>query len=161
MLNIIGQKEKERPARLSRHHSDLAPMATHNDFVDGKLEISLFKDVVAFKRIFFRSAWANYENAKCGSLRLFPSDELAAELRKGYADMRVMFFEEPPPFDEVLAILKQLESRLNGPGEVSQIQPPAQEQCWWPVSGGGGGGGSDSGDDDGGRADRRQCGTAT
>jgi hypothetical protein len=36
-----------------------------------------------------------------------------ARIRSDYRDMREMFFTEPPPFDSLMADLKELEDRVN------------------------------------------------
>jgi hypothetical protein len=69
--------------------------------------------VVGWKRLFFGSAWANYETARPGSFRLLPSDERIPVLRRDFAAMRDMYLAGPPSFDGVLATLATLERRLN------------------------------------------------
>ena len=54
------------------------------------------------KSIFFKMAGARYENARPGTLRLTPSDQIVGELRQDYLGMRPMFFRTPPPFEEIL-----------------------------------------------------------
>jgi hypothetical protein len=70
---------------------------------------------VVWKRLFFGSAWANYETARPGSFHLLPRDERLPALRRDFAAMRAMYFAEPPSFDAVLATLSALERRLNKP----------------------------------------------
>ena len=65
------------------------------------------------KRLFFGSAWANYETARPGSFRLLPSDERIPALHRDFAAMRDMYLTEPPSFDEVLETLSALERRIN------------------------------------------------
>lgn len=49
-----------------------------------------------------------------GHLRLMPPADQEAEWRSDYNAMREeMFFEEPPPFDEVLAAVRQFEEEFN------------------------------------------------
>lgn len=68
-----------------------------------------------WKRLFFGSAWANYETARPGSFHLLPSDERLPALRRDFAAMRDMYLAEPPSFDAVLTTLSALERRLNEP----------------------------------------------
>ena len=51
--------------------------------------------------------------AKPGTLRVSPSDDHIARIRTDYRDMGEMFFGEAPPFDRVIADLKELEARVN------------------------------------------------
>ncbi len=44
---------------------------------------------------------------------LTPGDELAVQLAFDFEDMRPMFFQEPPPFEEILESLAALERRIN------------------------------------------------
>jgi hypothetical protein len=70
--------------------------------------------VVAWKGQFFGSSWARYDLAKPGSFRLVPTPERVSVLRRDYQAMRDMYLTEPAPFDEVLAVLAELEERING-----------------------------------------------
>jgi hypothetical protein len=73
----------------------------------------LLQDVVDFKMKFYRSAWAKYEEAKPGSLRLSPSAERVADLRKDYQSMQPMLFGTIPVFEDILAELAALEKTVN------------------------------------------------
>ena len=62
---------------------------------------------------FFREAGARYDLARPGSLRVCPPDSHVAQIRSDYRDMREMFFGETPPFDQIIADLKELEDQVN------------------------------------------------
>jgi hypothetical protein len=47
-----------------------------------------------------------------GSLGYLPEGDVA-RIRSDYRDMREMFFGEAPPFDRVIADLKELEEQVN------------------------------------------------
>jgi hypothetical protein len=68
----------------------------------------------AWKGQFFGSSWARYDLAKPGTVRLVPPDERVAALRRDYQAMRDMYLSEPPSFDDVLAVLAELQARING-----------------------------------------------
>ncbi len=74
----------------------------------------LLARVVNHKRTYFQSAWANYDTAQPGSLRLVPPDHRLADLRADHQQMQEMFTEAPPPFDDILRQLRSIEDRLNG-----------------------------------------------
>ena len=76
-------------------------------------DFGLLAAVVEHKKIFYREAAARYDLAKPGSLRVCPSDVHVAQIRSDYRDMREMFFTEAPPFDTVMADLRELEDRVN------------------------------------------------
>ena len=66
------------------------------------------------KSLFFRSAWANYDTAAPGTLRLLPPAERRADIARDSNAMREMFFQEPPSLEEVFDILAVFEGRVNG-----------------------------------------------
>jgi len=105
--------DQATPTRISRHYSDLARLAKHPDGIAAAMDIALLERVAAHKSIYFRSGWANYATAHAGSLRLVPQSSRKAHLIDDYDQMRVMFFAPPPPFNEVLDILQQLEDTIN------------------------------------------------
>ena len=106
---------KPAPDRFSRHYADVAALAIHPATEPAIADVEGCKRVVGWKRLFFGSAWANYETARPGSFRLLPSDERIPALRRDFAAMRDMYLAEPPSFDEVLETLSALERRLNEP----------------------------------------------
>jgi hypothetical protein len=77
-------------------------------------DFGLLASVVEHKKVFFREAAARYDLAKPGTLRVCPSDDNIARIRSDYRDMREMFFAEPPPFESLMADLRELEERVNG-----------------------------------------------
>jgi len=62
---------------------------------------------------FYRSAWAKYEEARPGSLRLLPPTERVADLRKDYQSMQPILFGAIPGFEDILAELAALEKMVN------------------------------------------------
>jgi hypothetical protein len=104
---------KATPDRFSRHYADVAALAIHPATEPAIADVEACKRVVGWKRLFFGSAWANYETARPGSFCLLPSDERIPALRRDFAAMRDMYLTEPPSFDEVLETLSALERRIN------------------------------------------------
>lgn len=106
-------EDKPFPARYSRHYTDLAVMihAGVGDQAAGRED--LLEAVVRHKIAFYRQAWARYEDAKCGTLRLLPSERNMADLKKDLASMREMFFDEPPTFESVIDTLSAWETQFN------------------------------------------------
>lgn len=98
--------------RVSRHYSDLAVMASHEVAEKALRQPGLLSVVVANTEANFPAAWARYEEATPAGLRIVPHPDLAAFLRRDYADMSVMFFDRPPPFDEVIRKLGVFEGRI-------------------------------------------------
>lgn len=112
--------ENHRPSsspprdRLSRHYSDIAAISRSEIGARAIDDLKMLVDVVAHKRIFFRSAWANYDGANPGTLALVPNQDLEKYLRSDYEQMREMFFGEVEDFDHILESIRNLESKING-----------------------------------------------
>jgi hypothetical protein len=101
------------PPRYSRHYYDLYRLSRSPIRDKALAHIDLLQDVVDFKMKFYRSAWAKYEEAKTGSLRLLPTTERITDLRKDYQSMQPMLFGTIPGFEDILAELAVLEKTVN------------------------------------------------
>ena len=77
--------------------------------------------MVGWKRQFFGSAWANYDDAKPGTFRLVPPPRRLSALRRDYQSMRDMYLSAPAGFDDILTTLAELEQRINGVGRLEGI----------------------------------------
>ena len=116
---IILHTEYHRPAekpmrsRHSRDCYDVCQMAAHPAGQRAMKDLDLLARVVRHKRIYFQSAWANYDAARLGSLRLVPPARRLADLKSDYQQMLPMFTETPPPFDEILRQLRSIEDSIN------------------------------------------------
>lgn len=115
----ILHQEANRPLdkamlpRYSRHYYDLAMMAQSHVKEAALSDLNLLETVVAFKQQFYPSAWANYESAKAGSLKLVPPQERITELTKDYDAMRSMIFGNYHSLNEIITTLKALEAEIN------------------------------------------------
>lgn len=102
-----------QPSRTSRHYYDMAQMALTN-IKDSALEnISILEDVVDFKIKFYPRAWAQYEKAKPGTLKLVPKQHVLEIVKKDYKAMRNMIYGQYSTYDEIQNILTDLESEIN------------------------------------------------
>ncbi|MBX3176325.1 MAG: nucleotidyl transferase AbiEii/AbiGii toxin family protein [Candidatus Hydrogenedentes bacterium] len=105
--------EKRLPPRYSRHYYDLYRM-TLLPLCDAALErTDLLRDVVEFKKHFYRAPWANYDSARPGSLRLLPQPHHRKALLEDYLKMRAMLFGAIPSFEMIEQGLTALENRIN------------------------------------------------
>ena len=100
--------------RFARHYSDFATLWKQPAGRRAAGRLDLLERVRIHKSRYFASAWAHYETAIPGGLRLAPPIEREAELKRDYDAMKPMFLEDPPGFAEVLAVLKEAELSLNG-----------------------------------------------
>jgi hypothetical protein len=106
--------DKPTPDRFSRHYADMAALARHSVAMRAIEQHGLRDRVVAWKGQFFGTSWAKCDLAKPGTFRLVPPAERFPALRRDYQAMRDMYLSEPPNFDELLAVLADLEQRING-----------------------------------------------
>ena len=83
--------------------------------------MSLLNRVAEHKMIYFAQGWAKYNEARPGSLRLVPTKQQRPALKRDYAQMRDMIFGDIPGFEEIIAGLRRLESRINGGGVTEHL----------------------------------------
>lgn len=106
--------DKPRRARLSRHYYDLWCLIRKGVAARATNDPELFSRVASHRQIFFKVRWVNYDTLRKGTLRLLPPPSQLNEWRRDYDAMRKeMFFEEPPSFDEIMAVIKQFEEAFN------------------------------------------------
>lgn len=102
------------PRYFSRHYYDLAMLLDTDEGKTAIADFDLLTVVAKHKAVFFRSSWANYEAARPGTLKLIPSAARIRDLRADYRAMAPMMFDqEPPSFDEILAKIRELEEATN------------------------------------------------
>ena len=108
------------PPRYSRHYYDLYKLATSPICDAAFAQASLLKDVVEFKQRFYPSAWARYDLAIPGTIKLLPTrQEQLKNLERDYQEMQVMLFGERPEFSAILDALQALEFQINALGRKS------------------------------------------
>ena len=76
-------------------------------------DLELLQNVADFKDKFYHAGWANYKNAKPGTMKLLPPEHSLQELRSDYQKMQAMIYEDKISFDEILDALSQLEREIN------------------------------------------------
>lgn len=104
---------KSLAGRMSRHYYDMAQLTEHDAKARALADLDLLSEVAHHKSVFFKAAWARYEDAKPGSLRLTPGNRLEAALRRDYAGMREMIMGDAPSFDDVMSAIAALEREIN------------------------------------------------
>lgn len=77
-------------------------------------DMPLLAQVVKHKETFYPSAWARYNLARAGSLRLVPPENRMAALEPDYRNMGVMIFGDQPAFGTIMEALTALEKEING-----------------------------------------------
>ena len=106
--------EKRFRDRQSRHYYDVVRLYEHELGKAAVRDKDLLLTVAGHKEVFFPAAWARYAEAKPGTLRLVPPDARLPELEQDYRDMQEMIFGEPPTFDHLLDVLREIERNING-----------------------------------------------
>jgi hypothetical protein len=77
-------------------------------------DADLFGRVAAHRETYFRISWVDYSTLRRGTLQLTPPANQLADWRGDYkAKSTEMFFEPPPDFDEILAIVGDFEREFN------------------------------------------------
>lgn len=115
ILHMLYHQDAAKPLadRMSRHYYDMAQLIGHEAKTRALGSLDLLDQVAHHKSVFFKAAWANYEDAKPGSLRLMPNVDLAKALRRDYAGMREMIIGDAPSFDDVLSAIEAFEAEIN------------------------------------------------
>lgn len=107
-------EDRPQPARYSRHYYDLARMAASPVKAAALADDKLLASVVEFKQRFYPRAWARYDLATPGTLRLLPGEKVLAAVETDYRAMGNMIFGEIPAFADIVAKLRTLENEING-----------------------------------------------
>jgi len=101
--------------RQSRHYYDLVCLYDHEVGMRAVKDVDLLLKVAQHKGAFFPAAWARYDLAKPGSLKLLPPPSRLSELERDFERMREMIFGDVPTFQLILSKLKEIETSINGP----------------------------------------------
>jgi hypothetical protein len=101
------------PDRTSRHYYDVAQLARSEHRARSLADLDLLKRVVEHKKRFYPRAWARYDWAKPGTMRLLPPAHWQGKLEADYRAMRDMIFGTYPPFGDILETLASLENDIN------------------------------------------------
>lgn len=115
ILHMLYHQDPAKPLadRMSRHYYDMAQLIGHEAKERAVGSLGLLDQVAHHKSVFFKAAWANYEKAKPGSLRLMPNEDLTAALRRDYSGMREMIIGDAPSFDDILGAIEAFEGEIN------------------------------------------------
>lgn len=116
ILHMLYHQDPAKPLadRMSRHYYDMAQLIGHEAKRRAVDSLDLLKQVAHHKSVFFKAAWANYEDARPGSLRLMPNEELTNALRRDFSGMQEMIIGDAPSFDDILSAIEAFEAEING-----------------------------------------------
>lgn len=102
-----------QPPRNSRHYYDMAQMAMSPVKDSALADVSILENVVDFKIKFYPRGWAQYDQAKPGSLKLVPQGHVLESIKKDYKAMRNMIYGEYYSYEEIEKVLVNLEMEIN------------------------------------------------
>ena len=122
ILHQEAHRKTQTPQRYSRRYYNLYKLAVSRVRASALADPKLLQDVVAFKQRFYPSAWARYDLAVPGSLKLLPATpSQVKELAQDYEEMQVMLFGAPPEFRDILDELKHLEAEINATAQKDEL----------------------------------------
>ncbi len=102
-----------QPKGYSRHYYDMMKM-TNSEVKESALkDLNLLNQVIEFKQKFYYRAWAKYEEAIPGTLKLMPPDHVLESIVQDYKEMEIMIFGEVPPLDKIMEVVAGLENEIN------------------------------------------------
>lgn len=104
-----------RKARMARHYFDLWSLIRAGVAAKAVADEELFRRVAEHRSVYFRWTWMDYATLRKGMLRMVPLEEQVEGWRIDYDAMGLeMFAETPPPFDDVLNLVRKFEEEFNG-----------------------------------------------
>ncbi len=105
--------DKKFRDRQSRHYYDVVRLYEHELGQAAIRDTDLLLKVARHKEVFFPAAWARYADARPGTLRTVPPDARQPEMEQDYRKMQEMIFGEPPRFERLLEVLREIENAIN------------------------------------------------
>ena len=107
-------KLSDMPQRYSRHYYDLYRMSQTSVKDTAFAQVELLKKVVDFKMKFYPRAWAKYQEAVPGTIKLIPPRYRLEALAADYESMKDMLYGDVPNFDTIMEVIQKLEKEMNG-----------------------------------------------
>lgn len=109
--------------RMARHYYDLWCLIKAGVAAKAVEMPGLFDSVAQHRSVFFRKKKEAQESLRPGSLVIVPSAERRPAWERDYEAMQAaMFFKEPPPFDEIIAVVRDFQDRFNGANGSSDLE---------------------------------------
>ena len=99
--------------RYSRHYYDVYKMLDSEVEKEAVNDLDLLEDVVRFKKHFYRSSRARYDQAEIGTYKLIPNKDAIKKLSDDYDSMREMIFGDYPDFSLIIEKISDFQEKLN------------------------------------------------
>ncbi len=117
---MLLHEERFRPAgrarrpRIARHYYDVWRLIEAGVAARATADLTLFKQVAAHRRVYFRQGWVDYTTLKRGTIQMLPPPEQVEEWHRDYSAMQGDMFVGPAPgFEEILAKITIFQSEFN------------------------------------------------
>ena len=108
------EASKRRRNAMARHYYDLYRLIMAGIGDESVRDMDLFHRVAAHRQVFFRHTWVDYSTLNPGQLRLVPAEADRPAWQADYENMRrEMFYGDVPAFEQILAVVREFQSRLN------------------------------------------------
>lgn len=120
-LRLQPEEKRNKEKSLARHYYDLHRLILAGTADEAVADSHLFDQVREHRINFFRFGWMDYETLRRGMINPLPKDEHLPIWQKDYAAMRrEMFFNDPPPFAEVLKTVGDFAAKFNAGAAAPQ-----------------------------------------
>lgn len=106
-------ENKVVPERQSRHYFDFYCLLNSEGKVKALANLDLLDKVATHKTLYFKSAWANYNSAKLGTLKLIPGDKVRNAMEADYKAMSEMFAGDTPEWKAIISLIQDFEKEFN------------------------------------------------
>lgn len=106
-------KDEPLPPRLARHASDIWQLMQSGIGETAMQQRDMLRRVCDHKSMYYHQGRVDYSKVYTGKLTLVPSHDRLTELDKDYRAMREYFPQEPPYFEQIVQVLRQIQERVN------------------------------------------------
>ncbi len=105
---------KASAQRLSRHWYDMSRMFRSGQTEHAIADRALLANVIKYKKLFYNSGYANYDDCLVASFKLVPDSAFIDALEKDFQQMiDAGMFYGTPSFDEIMMDVRELEKLIN------------------------------------------------
>ncbi|ENY54014.1 Hypothetical protein, DUF1814 family [Metamycoplasma alkalescens 14918] len=107
-------EKNKHPKRYSRHFYDVYQMLQTEIKNESLTNFDLLKKIIDFKKNFYPSNFANYDDILKGNITIVPNKESIEYFSKDYEQMKFMIFEQPVvTFKKIIDTLREYEKLLD------------------------------------------------
>ncbi len=108
-----ADETKKINERQSRHYYDFYKILTSEYRASCLEKVEILEMVASHKILYFTAAWAKYNEAKKGTLKLIPIKEVQEIMERDYKRMAEMFITDAPTWNDVIKEISNFEKEFN------------------------------------------------